>query len=505
MKIISLKRNTIANYIGQGYTIIIGIVILPFYLEYLGAEQYGLVGFFTLLMSWMALLDMGLSATLQREIARLRDKNNGLYNLKITIVSVEFIYMLVSIIIFLLIFYKSDWIALNWLSLEILSLNTVVFSIKIMAFLLVLRWFVGLYYGIILGFEDQVWLNKNKIVFSTLKFIGAFIIIKYITHDIIYFFIFQFFIGLLEFINIKLRINGFFKRVNQKVLPSLKKLQDIAPFALALAYTSGLWIFITGIDKLMLSHYLTLKEYGYFTLVIVVANATLQLFQPIGQAILPRMTSLLSNGKKDEMVDLYHKSTQFVAIITLSTSGIIAMFAYELLYSWSGNIEASQWAAPILSWYVLGNGALSLLSFQYYMQYAYGNLKYHVKGNTYFGFMQILVMIGAVYFYGALGAGIAWFGLQIVFLSFWPGYIHNKFVPGIHKEWIFKDILPVLFTSIIYLYVVKLIDVNFDNFSRIEIFLTLMLYGIGMLIANSISSHVGRSYLFKLMKLGIRK
>ena len=65
----SIKRNSIANYIGQSYTILIGIVITPLYLQYLGAEAYGLVGFFALMQAWMSLLDMGLSPTLGRQVA----------------------------------------------------------------------------------------------------------------------------------------------------------------------------------------------------------------------------------------------------------------------------------------------------------------------------------------------------------------------------------------------------------------------------------------------------
>ena len=80
-----LKKNIVANYIGQFYNIIIGIVMVPFYLEYLGAEAYGLVGFFALVQSWMALLDMGLSPTLSREVAKIKSTSNDIenYNLKI--------------------------------------------------------------------------------------------------------------------------------------------------------------------------------------------------------------------------------------------------------------------------------------------------------------------------------------------------------------------------------------------------------------------------------------
>jgi hypothetical protein len=37
----SLKRNIMANCIGQAYTIDIGIVITPLYLQYMRAEPYG--------------------------------------------------------------------------------------------------------------------------------------------------------------------------------------------------------------------------------------------------------------------------------------------------------------------------------------------------------------------------------------------------------------------------------------------------------------------------------
>ena len=489
----SLKKNTIANYIGQFYVMFIGIFMLPFYLEYLGAEAYGLVGFFTMLMSWMALLDLGLSATLARETARLKDKVNGLYELKKMTLSIEVFFIALSIVIFSVIFFASGWISTHWLDVKELSYETVANTITIMAFMIVLRWFVGLYQGSIIGFEEQVWLNKYKSVLATLKFFGAFLLIVYVSDDIVYFFYYQLLVAIIEFVIIKLKINSYMK-VSQKVSPSLVTLKQIVPFALNMAYVSSIWVFITQLDKLMLSHYLPLNEYGFFTLVAVVSNTILQLFQPIGQAVLPRMTSLLSNTKEKEMIELYHKATQLVSIIVFTVSGMIAVFSYELLYSWSGNIEASIWAAPILFWYALGNGAVALLSFQYYMQYAHGNLKYHVKGNTYFGVIQIIIIAFAVNFYGALGAGITWFGLQTLLLLWWPGFIHNKFAPGIHKDWVFKDILPILAVSTVYLTIVKNSAIGFSE-DRLILFLTLLFMGVVLLVLNTMASCEGRKIM----------
>lgn len=92
--------------------------MLPFYLKYLGAEAYGLVGFFTMLMSWMALLDLGLSTTLARETAKLKDKINGLYELKKITISVEVFFIVISIIIFSVIFFGSGWISTYWLDIN---------------------------------------------------------------------------------------------------------------------------------------------------------------------------------------------------------------------------------------------------------------------------------------------------------------------------------------------------------------------------------------------------
>ena len=47
----SLKKNIFANYLSQIYAAVIGVVMLPFYIRYMGAEAYGLVGFFALLQA----------------------------------------------------------------------------------------------------------------------------------------------------------------------------------------------------------------------------------------------------------------------------------------------------------------------------------------------------------------------------------------------------------------------------------------------------------------------
>jgi hypothetical protein len=65
----SLKRNIFANYASQIYVALIGIVIVPLYVRYMGAEAYGLVGFNAMLQALFTYSIWGLR---QRLAARPR-------------------------------------------------------------------------------------------------------------------------------------------------------------------------------------------------------------------------------------------------------------------------------------------------------------------------------------------------------------------------------------------------------------------------------------------------
>lgn len=478
-----IKKNTIANYLGQFYSIFIGVLMLPFYLKYLGAEAYGLVGFFTMLQSWMMLLDLGLSGTLSRETAKLKDKKNGLLKLKQLIRSTEAFYLVMIFVIVCSILLGSSWISQHWLNVKILSLNAVASCIQLMGLMIGIRWFVSLYRGSIIGFEYQVWLNIYNVMIASFKFIGAFFLIKYISNDIFYFFIYQMLIAILEYFIIKYKLYSFLPKT-KFMMPSLSVLKEIAPFALSLAYTSGIWILFTQLDKLMLSHYIPLKEYGYFTLVILASSAVMQLTGPLSQALLPRMTALLTTNKEQEMLQLYHNGTQFISIVVCSVVSILSFYSYELLYAWTGDIIASKWASPILVWYVIGNGILAIGAFQYYLQYAHGNLKYHVRMNTIFPLLTLPIIFFSVIHYGALGASIAWFSIQLIGFLVWPPFVHSKFAKGIHRDWMLKDIFPAVFMSTLYIVFLYTIHIDFSMYNRLEIFVILVVLGLILLLNN---------------------
>lgn len=477
----SLKWNAIANYLGLGYTVIIGISVLPLYLPYLGAEAFGLVGFFILLQSWMQLLDMGMSPMLSRQAAKSRAQNVGFIGLKRLLRSLELIFLILSIIVIVATAFASEWIATSWLIVETVSLSDVRTCIVLMGAVIGVRLISSLYRGGIQGLENQVWLNVGNVCLATLRFVGALLILQFLTQDIVIFFIYQFSVSVVELAVLFVMLHrsmpltenigfGFF----------WDELRPMLPFAGGLAYSVWIWILLTQLDKMILSSILPLSEYGYFALVAIISAGVFQLSSPISQAILPRMTYLLSQDNEKDMLSLYRRSTQIMAVTMLPLTGVIAMFSTELLFAWTGDRVAAEWAGPVLFWFVLGNGILAINAFQYYLQFAHGKLRIHVIYNTISVVIQIPVIVYVAFEYGALGVAQAWFSLRLISFIVWAPVVHHMYAPGIHFSWLLKDIAPTFLLTVLLLVLVQSLNIDFNAMSRIGAFSAL--FGIGVMV-----------------------
>jgi O-antigen/teichoic acid export membrane protein len=264
----SVKKNTVANYIGQFYVILIGIVIMPLYLKELGAVAFGLVGLYSVMQSWLRILDMGLSPMLARQVAHSRGNSESVSDLPVILRSLELIFLCIASIIFVVVLYGRHDIAVHWLMHDAqLSIQMVGFCLVLMAAMCGLRWFVDLYSGGIRGLEQQVWLNKCNIFIVTLQYVGGWAFLHWISHDVVLFFSYQLFTFLLNVLIVRQRFYSLMHfEFALKFSISWAVLKKTLPFAMATAYTSSIWIVTTQFDKLIFSHILPLSEYGYFCL-----------------------------------------------------------------------------------------------------------------------------------------------------------------------------------------------------------------------------------------------
>lgn len=442
----SLKQNILSGYVSHFYVAVIGIVMVPMYVTYMGAEAYGLVGFFAMLQAWFQLLDIGLTPTMSREASRYRGGATDALSLRRLLRALEGIFIVVAILGAAAITFGAESIASQWLRVQQLPLDEVRRAIMLMGIIIALRWICSLYRGAIIGFERLVWLNGFNIAIATARFVFVLPLFVFVGTSPIQFFVYQLIIAIVELTVLVAQTYYLLPMPDAigRIPWQWQPLRDVLKFSLSIAFAGSVWVLVTQTDKLILSSLLSLSDYAYFTLTVLVASGILIINAPISAALLPRMTKLNAEHDEEGLIRLYRNATQLVGIVTVPSALVLAFFPEQVLWAWTGEAAAASKAAPVLTLYAFGNGLLALAAFPYYLQYAKGDLRLHLIGNALFLVILIPLLIWTVNSYGVVGAGYAWIVANLLPFLVWLPIVHRRFVKGLHTKWLLIDVLPVV-------------------------------------------------------------
>ena len=439
----SLKRNILANYASQLYVTAAGIIMVPLYIQYMGAEAYGLVGFFAMLQVWFNLLDMGLTPTMARESARYHGGACTALEYRRLARALEGIFCGVALLGGIFLYALAEPMATGWLKAAQLPAQEITQALQLIAVIVALRWMSGLYRGVITGAERLVWLSAFNSVVATGRFVLVLPVLIFVNAAPITFFIVQLGVAMFELLGLTW--------MAYRLLPKIPKglriqwqwapLKPVLKFSLSIAFTSSVWVFVTQTDKLVLSKILPLADYGYFTVAVLVASGIMIVTGPVSSAIMPRMTRLQAEGKHNELIAVYRQATQLVTVLATPVALVLIFFAPQVLWAWTGDAVLVEKAAPVLSLYAIGYAFLAVGAFPYYLQYAKGNLRLHLIGNALFVLFLIPSVIWAATHYGMTGAGWAWLIANATYFFVWTPLVHRKFAPELHMNWLLSDIL----------------------------------------------------------------
>src|SRR5258708_25750825 len=168
-----LRTNIAANYAGKVWLALMSLAFVPIYIRFLGIEAYGLIGIYLSLQSLFSLLDLGLSTTLNRELARLSGKSGHAQEMRDLVHTLQIIYWGVAFMIGIGVVLLAPLVAHHWVKAEHLSPNVINQTIIIMGLSIALQWPYALYYGGLIGLQRQVLLNGIVITLATIRALGA--------------------------------------------------------------------------------------------------------------------------------------------------------------------------------------------------------------------------------------------------------------------------------------------------------------------------------------------
>lgn len=479
----TFRRNVLVTYVSQIYVTLIGIVMVPVYIRYMGAEAYGLVGFYAMLQAWFQLLDMGLAPTLSRQTARLSGGALDALTLRRLLRVLEVIFLAIATVGGLSLWLGAEWVATKWLQAQALPPDQIRLAVELMAGIIGLRWVAGLYRGAIGGFEKQAWLGWLNSGVATARFVVVLVIFEWAGATPAHFFGWQLLIAAIETALLVRKTYALFPPRHPgdpAVGWHWGALRGVLGFSLSIAFTSAVWVAVTQTDKLVLSKLLPLAEYGHFTLAVLVASGVSIVSTPLSMTLLPRLARLQASGDEAGVIRLYRQATQGMAVIALPVALVLSFGAEQLLQVWTNDTALSSQTAPIMQLYALGNGVLALSAFPYYLQFAKGDVRLHLIGNLIFLLLLIPTIIFAATYYGGVGAGWAWLASNLIYMALWVPLVHRRLVPGLHWRWLLKDLTPiVLSASICTAYLIKTIPQPSHRLHKLAILLAIGVASIG--------------------------
>ena len=427
-----------------------GLAFIPLYIKYLGVESYGLIGIFALLQAWLSLLDMGLTPTLSREMARFTGGAHEAQSIRNLLRSIEIIGFGIAVVIALGIWAASGWLASDWLRAEKLPVGVVAQAFTIMGVVTALRFIENIYRSSIVGLQRQVLLNIVLSVMATLRGLGAVGILIWVSPTIEAFFVWQ---AILSIVTV-----GLFAIVLYRTFPvaehaarfSLTALKEIRHFAVGMMAITFLSLLLTQVDKILLSRLLTLEAFGYYVLAGTVASALNMLPGPVMTAFYPRFTELVAQADVAALIASYHKAAQLITVLMGTAAIMLIVFGDVVMTLWMANPDLSRQITPLIAVLSLGTLLNGLMWIPSAMWIAYGWSSLSVKVN----FFSVLVIVPAILWatpkYGPIGAAWAWVGLNVGYGTIAIYFMHRRLLPTEKWRWYRQDVaMPLIAGAIV--------------------------------------------------------
>ena len=414
------------------------LAFTPLYIHFMGIESYGLVGFFITLQAVFFLLDMGLSATVSRELARLSVEADSGGTIRDLVRTLECFYWGIAFLAGVSVFLFSPWIAAYWVNSDHLSLKTIEDAVKLMGLVIAFRMPFGFYSGGLLGLQRQVLFNIARVLVETFRHLGVVLILWLVSPTITAFFVWH---GAVSILGTLLMALLLWKCLPGRVKPRVRLdvFRKVWRFAAGMSLITILAGVSAQADKVILSKILSLESFGYYTLASVVAAGPYVFIVPLFAALYPRFTQLVANNDQETLKNVYHLGCQLMTVLVLPLAIVISFFSRDLLQIWTQNEGLSANASPILSLLIIGTSLNGMMNLPFALQFAHGWTKLTIYTYSIAILLLIPALIVTANLYGGVGAASIWVILNIGYIVFGLYFMHRKLLKGELRRWYVSD------------------------------------------------------------------
>jgi O-antigen/teichoic acid export membrane protein len=446
-----LRTNILANYAGQVWMALMGVVFIPLYIKLLGIEAFGLVGLMLSMQMLSMLFDLGMGGALNRELARRVHDSSAMHTLGDLVRTFEWLVWPMALMTFSAVWFASGPLANHFLHPQQLSPAATAHAIAIMGLAVALQWPSTFYANGLSGLERQPALNLINASFATLRGGGVLVVLYWISPTISAFMWWYAAMGACQSL-----VSAITLWRSLPVDPArhasfrVAELRAVGKFAGGLVAIMALSIILTQLDRIVVAAILPLAELGYFSLAMSIAAGMGRMTQPMFNALYPRYSRLVSLHQYDELTHLYHLSNQCLAVVVAALAAILMVFAKDVVYLWTGNMATAEKLTLPLMLLVGGTALNGLMNLPYALQLAHGWTRLTAGANFVGLLLGIPFCIWAVTHHGIVGAALLWFTVNLGFVTVAIPLMHRRLMQGEMARWYRLDILPPFIAAAVF-------------------------------------------------------
>jgi O-antigen/teichoic acid export membrane protein len=410
---LNLRRNTLWNLAGSGLPLIAAALLIPFTLNRLGNEAFGVVTLIWALIGYFSLFDMGVGRALTYELSKLRVANN-ISEISLTLKAGLILTLVAGVLGAMIMLILAPYLATKWLKISPELQQDAMLSFKIAAIGVIPTTITSGLRGALEGLGRFAESNLNKIFLGFCMFVLPALSIYFHGNHLWLITLYLVMARTMVLIAATLQLRNYiFSSTFGVVKDHIKPLISF-----------GAWVTLTGIIG-------PLMVYGDRFFVSALVGAALLPLYAIPQeglqrllmipaalcgALLPQLSALNSQ----DATALYIKNYKRVAYVMLGICATAALLAHPILSLWLSAKFADQ-ALPIVLILSVGIWLNSIALVPYTLMHANGN----PKVTALFHLFELLLYMLALWWlankFGLIGAALAWVArvfLDLVLLHF---------------------------------------------------------------------------------------
>jgi Membrane protein involved in the export of O-antigen and teichoic acid len=435
-----LKRNTIASLIGSNWPSLLGIVFVPIYIKFMGIESYGLVGLFATVTSLFSLIDMGMSTTLNREMARLSTHEGEDRGQRDLVRTLEWIYWGLSLLAGIIMVVAAPSIAQRWVNPKSLSPETVKQALRLMGFIIALQLPSSFYQGGLMGMQRQVLMNTALVVLATVRGLGVVLILWRVSATIEAFFLWQAVVSGAQVCIMMFLLWRYLPRFPGRPRFKRSLLSGVWRYSAYVSGSSIVGVLLAQMDKIILVKILPLELFGYYILAWTIASALWSIIVPINTALFPQFVQLHERRDEQNLVNLFHHASQVMSVAVIPIGILLILFSKEILFLWTRNPLLAQNTHMIVSLLVFGVMLNGMSSVPGYASSAFGWPQLGMYVNIGQAIFLIPAMLLTVPRFGAEGAAAICVVLNATYMFVMVPIMFRRYLRAEKWKWYLNDV-----------------------------------------------------------------